>query len=472
MHTERPSRVDLTKGSDFKALYKKLERTLAGIERSHQTELLESVLRTLVVDFHEELGFRMGRLYRRIDSDYVLRSAHGGDRPAPIGRVVPRDYPPHVRTLAEGVLVMGRGEPGFDEAFERELGVGSTFAAIAVGPGNTHVLAFSVDGEIREERIFYSLSAIRHVINMKLEERKLQGLVEEARIIQESLLPSAAPPSPGYEIHGRSRPAETVGGDVYDFLVLPGGRIGAVIADSSGHGLPAALLARDVITGLRPEADQVPRVPRMVERLNRVIHRAALSSRFISLFYGVLRPDGVLRYTNAGHNPPLILRARSADSGISGEGTVPPGASSAAGSAGGSMAGPAARPASGPAAGSVAGSAPGPFATGGTARQAAAKARWLARGGLILGPDPQARYEGGRTRLAPGDLLALYTDGVVEQRSPGGEEFGTSRLRRLLAGKLDRPAREAVDAVFAAVDQFAEGEPTADDQTVVIIRRM
>ena len=103
---------------------------------------------------------------------------------------------------------MRKGDPGYDDQLEWAMGVASTFAAIAVGTGVSHVLAFSVDGEIHEEEILYSLSAVRHVINLKLEEQKLAGIMEEARIIQESLLPTAPPDCPRYDIFGHSRPAE------------------------------------------------------------------------------------------------------------------------------------------------------------------------------------------------------------------------------------------------------------------------
>jgi serine phosphatase RsbU (regulator of sigma subunit) len=89
-----------------------------------------------------------------------------------------------------------------------------------VGRGNTHILAFSIRGEVKEENVLYSLSAVRHVVNLKLEQEKLTGILTEARIIQESLLPSAPPQFEGYDIDGVSRPTEIVGGDLFDYLPL------------------------------------------------------------------------------------------------------------------------------------------------------------------------------------------------------------------------------------------------------------
>jgi len=410
MNMEKPSKPDSARYPDFKALYRKLERTLDRIERiDEHTELLETVMAILVRDFHDDLGFEMGRLYRREGMDYFLCCVCGGTPPAPIGYQVPRDYPPHVRTLAEGLLIMRKGDPGYDEQIEWAIGVADTFAAIAVGPGNPYVLAFTVNGEIREEQVLYSLSAVRHVINRKLEQQKLAGIIEEARVIQESLLPRESPAFEGYEMHGRSLPAEIVGGDLYDYLPRPDRLLGVAIADASGHGLPAALLARDVITGLRMGMDEKSKVTRTVERLNRVIHRAALSSTFISLFYGEFGPGGSLVYCNAGHNPPLHQRGTTL--------------------------------------------------------------RLLERGGLILGPNPAARYAQGRVRLEPGDAVVLYTDGLVERENPQEKQYGLTQLKRLLRGLPAASARERVEAILADADRHAGGAPLQDDLTVVVVRR-
>ncbi len=408
---DRAGQPGPTRTSDFKALYRKLERTLDRIERVEEsTVLLETVVQILVRDFRHDLGFEMGRLYQRQGMDYYLCCAFGGSRQVPIGYRVPRDYPPHVRTLAEGLLIMRKGDPGYDGQFEWAIGVTDTFAAIAVGPGNSHVLAFSVSGEIQEEQVLYSLSAVRHVINLKLQQSKLAGIIEEARIIQESLLPAAPPDFPGYEVYGLSRPAEVVGGDLYDYLPRPDRLLGVAIADASGHGLPAALLARDVITGLRIGMHERSKVSRTVERLNRVIHRAALSSKFISLFYGEFGPGGALTYCNAGHNPPLLQRGTSL--------------------------------------------------------------RTLEKGGLILGPNPAAHYTQGHARLAPGDAVIMYTDGLVELGDAQGNPYKLGGLKRLLRALAATSARERVESIFADADRHSGGVRGTDDVTVVVVRRI
>lgn len=403
-------RPDL-RGTQFKSLHRKLERALAHIGRIDDvSEMLETILEHLCREFEEVLGFEGGRIYVREGDDYVLRTGFGTSRDAPRGLRVPRDYAPHRRLLTEGMVLMARGEPGVDEAFEEAIGVGSTFAAIGVGEGNSQIIAFSLKGEPQGEDVLFSLGLVRDVINLKLRQQRMAGIIDAARILHEGILPRVAPALAGFEIAAASRPAETVSGDLFDYLPVSECCVGIAIADSSGHGLPAALLARDVITALRMGAGQGHDVASIVERVNRVIWRAALSGTFVSLFYGQLRGDGALEYCNAGHEAPLLIGA------------------------------------------------------GGLRR--------LGQGGTVLGPIPTANYEVGEARLEPGDMLVLYTDGIVERENPSGDLYGPERLERLLPGLGGWPAERAAAAILADVDAFAAGKPAQDDMTLVVVRRL
>ena len=251
---------------------------------------------------------------------------------------------------------------------------------------------------------------MRHALNLKLQQLRVTGILEESRSIQESMLPSSPPRFEGYEIDGRTLPAELVSGDLFDYLPVSEGTLGLAIADSSGHGLPAALLARDVVTGLRMMAGAEAQIAPTVERLNRVVHRAALSSKFVSLFYGHLRRDGTLEYCNAGHNPPLLVHGRSF--------------------------------------------------------------RELDRGGSVLGPIPSARYESASVGLTAGDRLVMFTDGVLERESPDQEPYGLLRLRALLAESAGASAHDTVNDILAAASGHGRGSPLGDDMTVVVVRRL
>ena len=135
----------------------------------------------------------------------------------------------------------------------------------------------------------------------------MRGSFREAAEIQRSLLADEPPVFPGFDVACRSVATEEVGGDFYDFHGLGDDILGFAIGDASGHGLPAALVVRDVVTGLRMGIEKDLKIAHVFAKLNRVIHRSRLSSRFVSVFYGELEADGNLVYVNAGHPPPILF---------------------------------------------------------------------------------------------------------------------------------------------------------------------
>jgi len=251
--------------------------------------------------------------------------------------------------------------------------------------------------------------AIQHVVGQKIRAKRFHDVMEEARLIQMSLLPKASPTFQNYDVSGRSVPAETVGGDLFDFIALSDRILAIAVADSSGHGLPAALQARDVIIGLRMGIAENLKIVSTVEKLNKVIHRSTLATRFVSLFYGELEKNGNFIYCNAGHPPALLYHE-------------------------------------------------GRFVA-------------LDLGGLVLGPDPEARYERGYVRVEPGALIVLYTDGITEATDDADEAFGVERLKETIAEHASLPARALVDLIFQRVESFSRRATPRDDQTVVVARR-
>ncbi len=203
---------------------------------------------------------------------------------------------------------------------------------------------------------------------------------------------------------------ETVGGDFFDFIPLSPKIMGVAIADVSGHGLPAALQVRDIYMGLRMGLGRDYKIVRTIERLNHIIHESILTSRFVSMFYGELEANGNFLYVNAGHPPPFHLGA---------DGDV----------------------------------------------------TFLESGGVVLGPLADASYERGFVLVEPGDLLVLYTDGIIEARPRGGrDEYGVDRLVEVVRRYRLKPAQEIMDAVFADVKRFSDGGAPSDDRTVVVVR--
>jgi sigma-B regulation protein RsbU (phosphoserine phosphatase) len=397
---------------DYRRLMKKVERFVDAIERSDDlATTIQAVSAALVAAFRAELGILGGRLYRREGSSYALQATFPDAKPIE-GVRVPRSYRPIELLLETGVLYMQPGDPALDPELERTLGV-HEFAAIEIGD-EEYLLAFDVRESSHREDVQFSLGIIRHAINQKIHRERMAGVFNEARKIQSSILPRRAPIYAPYEIAGRSQPMESVGGDFFDFIPLTDKILGIAIADVSGHGLPAALQVRDIYTGLRMGMARDFKIVRTVERLNRIIHESTLTSRFVSMFYGELELNGLFIYVNAGHPPPFRLRA--ADGGVD----------------------------------------------------------YLEEGGAVLGPLPEATYERGFVTLRPGDVVVLYTDGIVEALGTGdgggSEEFGVERLIEVVARERRRPAAEIVDRVFAAIESWSGERPTRDDRTVVVVR--
>ena len=181
-------------------------------------------------------------------------------------------------------------------------------AGLIVGqrPQRYAILFVLADGWQLEE-LDFALNTIRASLDARLVDQRVRGSFREAAEIQQSLLVEEPPEFAGYELAARSVPADEVGGDFYDFYDLGEGTLGLAIGDASGHGLPAALLVRDVVTGLRMGIEKELKVAHVFEKLNRVIHRSRLSSRFVSVFYCELERDGNLVYVNAGHQPPILF---------------------------------------------------------------------------------------------------------------------------------------------------------------------
>jgi sigma-B regulation protein RsbU (phosphoserine phosphatase) len=250
---------------------------------------------------------------------------------------------------------------------------------------------------------------VRAALGSRLQDERVRGSVEKAAEIQQSLLVEEPPEFPGFDIACRSVPTEEVGGDFYDFHTFGDEMLGIAIGDASGHGLPAALLVRDVVTGLRMGLERDLKMVPVVSKLNRVIHRSNLTSRFVSLFYGELEANGNLTYVNAGHQPPLLFL----------EGRV----------------------------------------------------LELAVGGTVIGPMPEASFKRGFAHVDRGGTLVLCTDGLVERANATGEQFGVERLKAAVLEGPRASAPELVERLFSAAFDFGGRAPWEDDATAVVVVR-
>jgi sigma-B regulation protein RsbU (phosphoserine phosphatase) len=391
---------------DYRKLLTQVERTLEQLETSDSpTTSVAQIAETIATNFREQLGITGGRVYEIRDESYELVARFGESQGGALGIEVPKNYKPIELVTENGIVVMDPTDPGFDPVLEEKLGA-QRFCAISVGDED-YIIAFNVSPSHRREDILFSLNLIRYAINQRIRATWYESLIVEAQRIQQSILPSRIPQYAGYDIWGRTVPAEIVSGDFYDYIPVSDNILGLAIADGSGHGLPAALVVRDVYMGLRMATDRDFKIIRTLEKLNHIIHRGRLTTKFVSLFYGELETGGILIYCNAGHNPPFVLRKNG-------------------------------------------------------------KTEFLRNGGPVLGPTPDATYTRGYVQLAAGDLLCMYTDGIIEAHDRQDREFSTERLVRLVKANRMKTAQEIGQEVLARVDKW--GRADEDDRTIVIVK--
>ena len=249
----------------------------------------------------------------------------------------------------------------------------------------------------------------------ELAKRERDDLAREIRLaaeVQQSVLPRSIPSVPGFEFGARMHPAKIVAGDYYGFITLPQGEIGLVIADVSGKGVAAGLLMPSIEVVLQMDAPRFPSPCDLLRSFNKVVCQITDGSRFISLFYGKLCPQSrMLEYTNAGHNPPLLVRA--------GADPIP-----------------------------------------------------LDKGGLVLGLLPRVDYESDKVELRPGDVLVLYTDGTVEAENPAGEQYSTQRLATVVSSHLQQSPRGLIDTIYTSVVEFSGTPHLADDVTLLVVKTL
>jgi phosphoserine phosphatase RsbU/P len=226
--------------------------------------------------------------------------------------------------------------------------------------------------------------------------------------VQEAFMQHGAPAAEGISYSGRCRQLRALGGDCYDFLPLSDNHLAFTIGDASGKSLPAALMIANVQSSLRTAALFVGMDPAaVVGAVNHQLHTGSLADRFATLFYGVFdSASRMLRYANAGHHPPMVIRRD----------------------------------------GSIA---------------------WLDTAGLPLGLFMTSRYEEGTVRLRRGDRVIAYTDGVVEATNSSGDEWGVEEIRKAAAESKAQDAEELVDAIFRSLDEFTGGHQN-DDATVAV----
>ncbi|HTK83193.1 MAG TPA: GAF domain-containing SpoIIE family protein phosphatase [Bacteroidota bacterium] len=240
----------------------------------------------------------------------------------------------------------------------------------------------------------------------------MQEQVKLASKIQTDLLPKKPPAINGYEIAGKSIPAQLVGGDLFDFIPVDNHKMAVVLGDVSGKGLPASLLMSNTQATLRGQTLLATSARECIERSNTLLYQSTSDEKFVTLFYGILDfEQHQLRFCNAGHDNPYWLS----------EGK---------------------------------------------------EARRLKTGGIVLSVMESFPYEEEIISLEPGDMLVIYSDGIPEAMNSNQELFSDARLGTLLKECRNLSASDVITKVVAAAKSHAGTWPQSDDMTMVVIRRL
>ena len=270
------------------------------------------------------------------------------------------------------------------------------------------------DFEITIQKTIAEIAAFQKGLRAREELTVLQYELNVASRIQQGILPCKFPPFPDrtdFEIYAAMHAARSVGGDFFDFFFLDKSRLGFVIGDVSGKGIPAAIFMAVSGTLLRATALQAASAGECIQYVNGVLNKQSDGTMFVTLFYGILHTStGELEYCIGGHNPPYFF---------SREGEI--------------------RPLSEPS-------------------------------GIVVGIVDGAQYETGRTQMQPGDAILLYTDGVTEANNSHQDEFSEDRVVDWVRRNSAAPMEQVVNGLIAEVKAFAHDAPQSDDITALSLR--
>ncbi|HUM01209.1 MAG TPA: PP2C family protein-serine/threonine phosphatase, partial [Thermoanaerobaculia bacterium] len=272
------------------------------------------------------------------------------------------------------------------------------------------LVAAGIAGVATRRRVVYAYDDLAPHVKRIVERERIKAEIDAANRIQSALLPKGAPDLPGTSIASHYRAATEIGGDYFDFLPVPGGKLGLVLGDVSGHGLTSGIVMAMAKSALLVQVgyDASPR--RVLEVLNETVLRTAPKRILMTFFFGVLDLDRRnLTYSSAGHLDPYVFRAAT-----------------------------------------------------GTLEELSA---W----GFPLGVRRRMPFALHETSFAPGDRLILYSDGLIEALDDDGEPFGFGRFETLLLKHGAEPSEEIRRALLDAVASFTRNRPPEDDQTLVVV---
>ena len=392
---------------DPKSFSRKLDSLLIkiGKDASHEN-FISSIMNELVDNFGKELQITDGCIYDQRDTKFLLVYKLSNN---PWCKEINVESPAIQQIRKHNSYIYD------DQELKKEFGCFPnshlTPAAVKINtPDRQLLIVFGLyDGWIREE-ISLFINAFQMALSFRLFSDIMDTELEKAVQIQKSLLPRSAPKYPGYDIYGRSIPTIIVGGDFYEYFESDEGFFGVSIGDASGHGIPAALLVRDVVVGLRMGLASRFKLTYIIKKLNTVIQRNTFASNFVSLVLGEFEKDGHFFYVNAGHPEPFLIKGD--------------------------------------------------------------KIKELQSTGMVMGFLKDLDVQRSHVHMKEESVMVMYTDGIIERENSNGEQYEIQRLQDLVKKNQHKSAKEILDIIYKDVNDFGEAVHWEDDASVVVIKRL
>lgn len=406
---------------------KKLYRTIASIaskEYNSDTELLTDVLKQIIDN--EEIKLTGGRIWK-LDSKkkaYRLLFQTGKVKKINDDFLLPfKDYPFLDKISNERTILAEETNKTLISKGIQKYSASGVGRKIKVGEKKYYEYLLAVNSDMMGDDLRDTLNIVATVLTSKINERFLSQSrknliadIDKAKQIQRSILPEHEYKFHQYEIFGVTVPAQIVGGDFYDYLKIGEAedRIGIVVGDAASKGLGAAAEAMYISGAIRMASNFQIKISPMMSQMNQLVNKIFSDDKFASLFYGEISDDkkGLFLFANAGHNPPMFYRKKLND------------------------------------------------------------IVYLNATGPLLGPAPNAKFETDHINFRSGDVLLIYTDGVVEAANDKFEFYGEERLAKIFMQSLDKTPKEMALLILEDVIKFSTSESQyQDDKTIVVIKR-
>lgn len=405
---------------------RRLYRTIESFASDHfksDKDILKHVLNEIVKD--ENIDIKGGRIWQYEPGSQSYRLIHQIgviEKLEPGYKIAVASYPIFLRLGDQRSLIANETDSYLRKKGIIKYSVTGVGDKVAHANGSVYQYLLAFNSDALDQSLLPTLNiisvAVSSLLTRKRIEQKARQLakdIDQAREIQQSILPPSSLKFHHYDVHGISLPDRIVGGDFFDYLQTDGetDRLPIVIGDAASKGLRAAAQALYLVGGLRMAVSYHAKITTLMSRLNRLLNQAFSEEQFVSMFYVELFHDrnGLVLYANAGHNSPFVYHAHDG------------------------------------------------------------RMEMLEPTGQVMGPFPDEKYVVENTYLHPDDILVMYTDGISEARDVGGEMYGEQRIADIVRTLADRTAEEICKGILDDVQKFARGSDETDDKTVVVVKR-